>query len=193
MLHCALPVCNLLCQWHTPHHCHYWYISLISSTKTGTMSVAPDSSSAWYPADAQSVHINQHTLISPSVRSNSVNPKETQSWIFIGRTDAIAKAPILWPPDMNSWLIGKDPELDTVKDWGQEDKGVTKDEMVGWHHQLNGQEFEQTWEMVEDREAWRTSVHGLQRAGHNLATKQQHTHFSTFTYWITWLMLKVAF
>ena len=69
-----------------------------------------------------------------------VHPKGDQSWIFIGRTDAEAETPILWPPDMNSWLIRKDP--DAEKDWGQEEKGMTKDEMVGWHHQLNGHEFE---------------------------------------------------
>ena len=62
--------------------------------------------------------------------------------IFIGKTDAEAKAPILWPPDEKSELIGKDP--DNEKDWGQEEKGTIEDEMVGWHHQLSGHEFEQT-------------------------------------------------
>ena len=71
-----------------------------------------------------------------------VNPKGNQPWIFILRTDAEAEAPILWPPDEKSWLIGEDP--DAGKDWGQEEKGATEDEMVGWHHQLNGHEFEQT-------------------------------------------------
>ena len=70
-----------------------------------------------------------------------VNPKENQSWIFTGRTDAEAEAPILWLPDAKSQLIGKDP--DAGKDWGQEEKGTTEDEMVGWHHWLNGHEFEQ--------------------------------------------------
>ena len=70
-----------------------------------------------------------------------VHPKGDQAWVFIGRTDAEAKAPILWPPDAKSWLTGKDP--DTGKDWGQE-KETTKDEMVGWYHRLNGHEFEQT-------------------------------------------------
>ena len=70
-----------------------------------------------------------------------VNPKESQSWIFIGGTDAKAKAPILWPPDVKNWLIGKDS--DSGKYWGKEEKRMTEDEMVGWHHQLDGHEFEQ--------------------------------------------------
>ena len=69
-----------------------------------------------------------------------VNPKGDQPWTFIGRTDAEAEAPVLWPPDGKNWLIGKDP--DAGKDWRQE-KGMTEDEMVGWHHQLDGHEFEQ--------------------------------------------------
>ena len=65
----------------------------------------------------------------------SVHPKGDQSWIFIGRTDGEAEAPILWPPDVKSWLIWKDP--DAGKDWRQEEKGTTEDEMFGWHHRLN--------------------------------------------------------
>ena len=72
---------------------------------------------------------------------DQTNPKGNQSWILIGRTDAEAEAPILWPPDIKNWFIGKDP--DAGKDWGQEEKGMTEDEMVGWHHQLNAHEFEQ--------------------------------------------------
>ena len=68
-----------------------------------------------------------------------LNPKGNQSWIFIGRTDA--EAPILWPPDVKSWLIWKDP--DAGKDWRQEEKEMTEDEVVGWHHRLDGHEFEQ--------------------------------------------------
>ena len=71
-----------------------------------------------------------------------VNPKGNQSWIFIGRIDVETEVPTLWPPDVKSQLIGKDP--DAGKDWGWEKKGVTGDEMVGWHHQLNGHESEQT-------------------------------------------------
>ena len=69
-----------------------------------------------------------------------VNPKGNQSWIFIGRTDAEAEAPILWPPDGKNWLLGKDP--DAGKHWRQEEKGMTEDEVVRWHHRLNGHEFE---------------------------------------------------
>ena len=68
-----------------------------------------------------------------------VHPKGNQSWIFIGRTNVEAETPILWSPDVKSWLIWKDP--DAGKDWGQEEKGTTEDEMIGWHHQLNGHGF----------------------------------------------------
>ena len=86
----------------------------------------------------------EKTLESPldSQEIKPVNPKWNQPWIFIGRTDAEAEAPILWPPDVKSQLIRKDP--DAGKDWGQEEKGAKEDKMVGWHHQLNGHEFEQT-------------------------------------------------
>ena len=70
-----------------------------------------------------------------------VNPKGDQSWIFIGRTDAKAETPILWPPDVKNWLIGKAP--DAGKDWRRKEKGTTEDEIVGWHHWLDGHEFEQ--------------------------------------------------
>ena len=71
-----------------------------------------------------------------------VNPKRKQPWIYIGKTKAEAEAPILWPPDVKSRLIGKD--FDAGKDWGQEEKGMTENKMVGWHHQLDGHEFDQT-------------------------------------------------
>ena len=69
-----------------------------------------------------------------------VHPKGDQSWVFIGRIDAKAETPILWPSHAKSWLIGKDS--DTGRDWGQEEKGTTEDEMAGWHHRLDGHEFE---------------------------------------------------
>ena len=81
------------------------------------------------------------TLESPldTKEIKSVNPKGSQPWILIGRIDA--EAPILWPPDLRTWITGKD--LDAGKDWRQEERGTTEDEMVGWHHWLNGREFEQ--------------------------------------------------
>ena len=69
-----------------------------------------------------------------------VHPKGDQSWVFIGRTDVEAEIPLLWPPDAKSQLIRKDP--DAGKDWGQEEKGMTEDETAGWHHRLDGHEFE---------------------------------------------------
>ena len=85
----------------------------------------------------------QKTLESPldNKKIKIVNPKGNQPWIFTGRTDAKAEAPTLWPPDVKNWLLGKDP--DAGKDWRQE-KGITEDKMIGWHHQLDGHEFEQT-------------------------------------------------
>ena len=84
----------------------------------------------------------EKTLESPldCKESQPVHPKGNQSWIFIGRTDAEAETLILWAPDAKNWLIGKD--RDPGKDWRQEEKGTTEDEMVGWHHWLNGHEFE---------------------------------------------------
>ena len=73
-----------------------------------------------------------------------VNSKGNKAWIFIGRTNAEAETPALWSPDAKNWLIGKDP--DAGKDWSQEKKGITEDEIVGWHHRLNGYEFEQALE-----------------------------------------------
>ena len=71
-----------------------------------------------------------------------VHSKGDQSWVFIGRTDPKAETLILWTPDVKSWLIGKDP--DAGRDWGQEEKGKTEDEIAGWHHRLDGREFEWT-------------------------------------------------
>ena len=101
----------------------------------------------------------EHTLESPlDFKENQpVHPKGNQSWIFIGRTDAEAEAPKLWPPDVKNQLTGKDP--DTGKDWRQEVKGTTEDEMVEWHHWLDGHEFEQAPGVGDGREAWHAAVH----------------------------------
>ena len=98
-----------------------------------------------------------------------VHPKGNQSWIFIGRTDAEAETPILWPPDAKNWLTEKAPE--SGKDWRQEEKGLTEDEMVGRHHWLNGMSLSKLQELVMDREAWLLQSMGLQRVGHNWVTE----------------------
>ena len=102
-----------------------------------------DCKEGWAPKNwCFQIVVLEKTVESPldSKKIKPVNPKGNQLWIFIGKTDAAA--PIVWPPDEKSQIIGKDP--DPGKDWGPEKKGMTEDEMVGWHHQLNGQEFEQT-------------------------------------------------
>ena len=81
----------------------------------------------------------------------TVSPKGNKPWILIGRTDAEAETPILWALHVKNWLIGKDPNAG--KDWKQEDKGTTEDEMFGWHHWLSGHSLSKLWELVMDREA----------------------------------------
>ena len=102
-----------------------------------------------------------------------VNPKGNHSWIFIGRTDAEDEIPILWPPDAKNWLIWKDP--DAGKDWKQEEKATTEDEMVGWHHRLSGHEFE----MMKDSEAWRAAVHRVAKSWTRLSDWTELNCFET--------------
>ena len=97
-----------------------------------------------------------------------VNPKGNQPWIFIGRTDAEAEAPIPWPPDATSWLTGKDS--DAEKDGGHEEKGMTE---VGWHHRLSGYEFEQTQGDSEGGKPGVLQSVQPQKVGHDRATDQQ--------------------
>ena len=102
----------------------------------------------------------ENTLESPldCKEIQPVHPKD-HSWVFIGRTDVEAETLILWPPDGKSWLTGKDP--DAGKDWGQEEKGTTEDEMVGWYHQLDGHGFGLTLGVGDGQWAWCAVVHGV--------------------------------
>ena len=110
-----------------------------------------------------------------------VYSKGDQPWVFFGRNDSKAETPVLWPPHVKSWLIGKDS--DAGRDWGQEEKGTTEDEMAGWQHQLDGHEFE--WTLGDgDRQGWTPGrwwwtgmLHfmGLQRVRHDWATELNWT------------------
>ena len=136
------------------------------------------------------------TLESPldSKEIQPVHSKGDQSWMFIGRTDIKAETPILWPLDVKRWLIWKDP--DAGKDWRQEEKGTTEDEMVGWHNWLNGHEFGQTLgvgdgygegngtplqysclENPMDGGAWKAAVHGLAKSWTRLSDFTFPFHF----------------
>ena len=98
-----------------------------------------------------------------------VHPKGNHSWIFIGRTDAEAETPILWPPDVKSWLIGKGP--DAGKDWRHEETGTTEDEIVGWHHHLDGHEFEQAPDDADGQQCLECCSPWGRRVRHNWATE----------------------
>ena len=113
-----------------------------------------------------------------------VHPKRDQSWIFIGRTDAEAETPILWPPHAKSWLTGKDP--DAGKDWRQEKKGMTEDEMVGWHHRLSGHGFGWTPEVGDGQgglvccSPWGHRESTWLSDWSELRTCKVHSHFALF-------------
>ena len=116
-----------------------------------------------------------------------VHSKGDQSWVFIGRTDVEAETPVLWSPHAKSWLIGKDP--DAGRDWGQEVKGTTEDEMGGWHHQLDGHEFEWTPGVGDGQGGLVCCNSWGRRVGHDWATELNWTDV-VFQYLILNFMCK---
>ena len=117
----------------------------------------------------------EKTLESPldNKEIQPVHPKGNQSWIFIGRTAAEAETPLLWPPDVKSWLIWKDH--DAEKDWRREEKGTTEDEIIGWHHWLDGPELSELRELVVDKEPWLAVVPGLAKSQTRLSGWTEET------------------
>ena len=119
-----------------------------------------------------------------------VHPKGDQSWVFIGRTDAEAETPILWPPDLKNWLIWKDP--DAGKDWGQEEKGTAEDEMARWHHQLNGHEFKQT-PGVGDGQGGLVCCSSWDHKETDTTERLNWTELCVLRHWIRWQASKEEF
>ena len=121
--------------------------------------------------DALWTAVLEKTLESPldCKEIQPVYPKGNQSWIFIGKTDAETETPILWPLDVKNWLIWKDP--DAGKDWRWEEKEMTEDEMVGWHHWLNGHEFDKTLGVGDGQGCLVCCSPSGHRVGHNWATE----------------------
>ena len=123
---------------------HYFANKGLSSQSYSFMMRELNHKESWAPKNwCFGTVVLEKTLESPldCEEIKPVCPKGDQSWVFIGSTNIEAEAPILWPPDVKNWIIGKDP--DAGKDWRQEEKGMIEDEMVGWHHWLDGHEFEQ--------------------------------------------------
>ena len=111
-----------------------------------------------------------------------VHSKGDQSWVFFGRNDAKAETPVLWPPHVKGWLIGKDS--DVGRDWGQEEKGMTEDETAGWHHWLNGHESEWTPGIGDGQGGWCAAIHGVAKSRTRLRD------WSDLIYWKHWCWIE---
>ena len=145
------------------YRCESWTIKKVQHQRTDNFKIVVLWKTLENPLDSKEI--------------KPVNPKGNRPWIFIGRTDAEAEAPVLWLHDAKSQLTGKGP--DAGKDWRQEERGTTEDEMVGWHHLLDDMSLSKLWELVMDREAYLQSI-WLQRVRLDWATEQACGEAGTF-------------
>ena len=123
------------------------------------------------------------------LQGDPTSPKGNQSWIFTGRTDAEAETPILWAPDAKNSLIWKDP--DAGKEWRQE-KGMTEDEMFGWHYWLNGMSLSELWELVIDREAWHAcSPRGCKESDTTQQLNWMSIDFCSYSFFSFWTKINI--